>query len=121
MVSYTETHYRKYGYLLLEHFQNLKSIFKRERYDTYIIFSPTEFSSRRPDIIIPSTTAAVLEMIFTYDGINGQQRLSRYCFLDGDGFRIPEPYFRPFEQRVDRWLDQISEIHMEAVQPSTWR
>jgi hypothetical protein len=115
MSRYTFLTYRKYGHLLKEFFVNLKSIFKNETYGgLYQIYMLTEFKRDHPLVEIPHTAVAVLWASFLYDTIDGKQTLTRYCFLDASGYRVPDNSVRQFNDCVDAWLERVYALHETA-------
>lgn len=108
MSRYTFLTYREYGHLLKEFFVDLKSIFKNEVYTgLHQIYMLTEFKKDYPFVEIPHTATAVLWAAFLYDTIDGKQTLTRYCFLDASGYRVPDNSVRQFNDYVDAWLEKV--------------
>ena len=112
MSRYTFLTYRKYGHLLNDFFVNLKSIFKNEAYGgLHQIYMLTEFKRDYPFVEIPPTAVAVLWTAFLYDTMDGKQTLTRYCFLDASGYRVPDNSVRQFNDCVDAWLEKVYTLH----------
>ena len=102
MSRYTHITYKPYGHLLKEFFVNLKSIFKNEEYGgLYQIYTPLEFKRDHPFVEIPISAVAVLWAAFLYDTIDGKQTLTRFCYLDASGYRLPDNSVRQFNDCVD--------------------
>ena len=108
MSRYTFLTYRKYGYLLKEYFVDMKSAFKNEAYSgVHNIYMLTEFKNEYPFVEIPHTAIAVLLASFLYDTMDGKQTLTRFCFLDASGYRVPDNSVRQFNECVDAWLERV--------------
>lgn len=74
------------------------------------IYLPSQFKSVYPYVDIPQRAVAVLWMSFPYDTIDGKQHLSRFCYLDSSGYRVPDNSQRQFNEKIDAWLERVYEL-----------
>lgn len=111
MSLYDHVTYSKYTGLLKDYFTGLKSIFKNEAYEgAHEIYLPSQFKSVYPYVDIPHRAVAVLWMSFPYDTIDGKQHISRFCYLDSSGYRVPDNSQRQFNEKIDAWLERVYEL-----------
>jgi hypothetical protein len=110
MTSFDYTSYEAYQGLIPKYFEDLRTIFKEERYSRHEIFPPVLFQRENPDQYIPSETVAVLSLWVKYQTMDGAAELMRYCCLDAKGYRISDQSARQFNWRVDAWLEKVRDI-----------
>ena len=105
---YTIGTYENQSYLLPSYMKNLRTVFKNETYSSHELNTIEFFRLENEEAIIPRTAIAALSVWFTY-GHEPPNRsiLRRYCFLDAEGYRIPDHSTRQFNWRVDEWLDYV--------------
>ena len=98
--------YVNYAHLLPSYLTDMHSVFKNERYKSHVINTIPFFRLENEEADIPLFAVAALTVWFSY----GQEEpnnslLKRYCFLDAEGYRIPDQSFREFNNRIDDWLE----------------
>lgn len=110
MASFEFTSYGAYEHMIPKYFEDLRTLFKEERYSRHEISPPVLFQRENPDLFVPIEAVAVLSLWVKYETMDGTEQLMRFCYLDATGYRISDQSARQFNWRVDAWLEKVRHI-----------